>query len=669
MSILGRAVVSLRTRLMISFLLIAMIPSGLIGLMAVEVAVRSMEEAIGADLRGIANAKAQAIDEILGAHVEEARVLATYPAVLEAVAEANSRYVGQAEEEARAEIRLLDEQWRGLDRRSPRADDVHDHPLARQLRSYQERGPQRYGEIFVTDRLGAAVAMTGRLSDYDQSDEMWWSLPASQGPSGLFIDDRGRDESVDALIAGVVVPVVDRGQVVGILKINYRVQGILSVVEPFVHDRSDRVALVRGDGVEVADSWPEENGPAFGLSGEDLGRFEQGGWLRANRGEAATLVAHARVATPLHTRVPTDGAIKGVSGERWEQLGWLLLVEAEQDVALAPIRALRRQVLMALALLMLVVVLVALRLSASISRPIHRLRRSAGIVGAGDLNHRVEIDRSDEIGILSEAFDAMTRRLQKTLASRDLLDQEVEERKRAEEELRHTLDELARSNRELEQFAYVASHDLKEPLRMVRSFTELFGLRYADVVDDKGERWIGHIVDGASRMQGLIDDLLAFSRVQTQGREAVPVDCGEVLERVVLNLGSRLEEAGGRVERGELPVVVVDEIQLEQLLQNLLGNAIKYRSERPPRVEIQATREGEVWRFTVQDNGLGIAPEYHERVFAIFQRLHGRDEYEGSGIGLAIARRIVQRHGGEIGLHSALGRGTTFWFTLPAEPG
>jgi signal transduction histidine kinase len=660
--------VSLRTRLMISFLVIAMIPSGLIGLMAVEVAVDSMEEAIGADLQGIAHARAQAIGEILHAHVEEARVLAAYPEVVEAVAAANARYVSQGEEQARAGIRLLDEQWRSADRRSPRADEVHDHPLAHHLRSYQERGPERYGEIFVTDRLGAAVAMTGRLSDYDQSDEMWWSVPFAQGTGGLFIDDRGVDSSVDALIAGVVVPVVDQGLVVGVVKINYRVQSILALVEPYAHDISDRVMLVRGDGVEVADSWPDGDGLAVAQPDVVLDRLQSGGWSRSRRGPASTLLAFARVVTPVYTRVPTEGAIKGVSGERWERLGWSLLVEADQDVVLAPIRALRRQILLLLALALVVVVLAARRLSSSISGPINQLSTGAEIVGAGDLDHRVGIERGDEIGVLSAAFDAMTRRLQTTLASRDLLDLEVGERKRVEEELRRTLDNLARSNRELEQFAYVASHDLKEPLRMVRSFTELLARQYVDLVDDKGRLWISYIVDGATRMQLLVDDLLAFSRIETQGRQSAPVHSGEVLDGVLRTLASRLDEAGGVVERGELPVVVADRIQLEQLFQNLVGNAIKYRSERPPRVEVRAARDGEVWRFTVRDNGLGIAPEHHERIFAIFQRLHGRSDYEGSGIGLAIARRIVERHGGTIGLDSEPGKGTTFWFTLPVEP-
>jgi signal transduction histidine kinase len=408
-------------------------------------------------------------------------------------------------------------------------------------------------------------------------------------------------------------------------------------------------------------------GASPGLTPEFVGRLDTGGWLRSTRAGTPTLVAHAHVLTPLYTRVPSEGAIKGVSGERWEPYDWLLLVEADQGRVLAPVHELRRLVLVLIALALGGVVLVSLRLSTSISAPILELQRGTAIVGGGDLEHRVGIERADEIGSLSDAFDAMTQRLQQTLASRDLLDLEVGERNRVEEELRRTLGNLARSNQDLEQFAYVASHDLQEPLRVVRRFTELFARRYSDQVDEKAGRWIGHIVEGTARMQDLIDALLAFSRVETQGREGAPVASGEAFERVLRGLALQIRDSGATVRReGDLPVVLVDESQLQQLLQNLVGNGIKYRAERPPEVVVQAAREGAWWRFTVTDNGVGIAPEFHERVFAIFQRLHARSEYEGTGIGLAIAKRIVERHEGEIGVESTVGQGSTFWFTLPA---
>ncbi|MCB9587571.1 MAG: PAS domain S-box protein [Polyangiaceae bacterium] len=228
-------------------------------------------------------------------------------------------------------------------------------------------------------------------------------------------------------------------------------------------------------------------------------------------------------------------------------------------------------------------------------------------------------------------------------------------------------DELMRSNAELEQFAYVASHDLQEPLRMVATYTELLAKRYSGQLDDKADRYIHYAVDGARRMQQLVSDVLAYSRVGSQGKPLVLVDSGKVCRRVLAVLGVSVVEAQADVVVGELPVVWADEGQLEQLFQNLLGNALKFRSEEP-RIEVSAERVAGEWLFRVADNGIGIDPQFASRVFQMFQRLHGRERYSGSGIGLSIAKRIVERHGGNIWLDSSVAQGTTFCFTLQAAP-
>jgi light-regulated signal transduction histidine kinase (bacteriophytochrome) len=243
--------------------------------------------------------------------------------------------------------------------------------------------------------------------------------------------------------------------------------------------------------------------------------------------------------------------------------------------------------------------------------------------------------------------------------------QDITDRKRAEEEVREKSEELARSNKELEQFAYVASHDLQEPLRMVTSYVQLLAKRYQGKLDRDANEFIEFAVDGAIWMHRLINDLLAYSRVGTQGKALAPTDSEIVFGEVLSNLRVAIEEKGATVIHEPLPKVMADDVQLGQLFQNLVGNAIKFHQEEAPQVHVSAHQSNGEWVFSVRDNGIGIDPKFKELIFVIFQRLHGKGEYPGTGIGLAVCKKIVERHGGRIWVESEPGRGAAFYFTIP----
>lgn len=237
------------------------------------------------------------------------------------------------------------------------------------------------------------------------------------------------------------------------------------------------------------------------------------------------------------------------------------------------------------------------------------------------------------------------------------------------EALGQTVEQLRRSNTELERFAYIAAHDLQEPIRTVHSFTEMLEARYRDQLDDRGQQYLGLISRGARRMKSLVDDLLRYSRLTHQRPPMVPVPAALPLHEALANLEHRLTEKAAQVHAGDLPTVLGDAPQLVQVFQNLIGNAVKFsRAGHPPHVQVSAQRDGPDWQFTVQDNGIGIEEAYLQRVFEMFRRLHGQDQFEGTGLGLALCRKIIEAHGGRIWVRSVPGEGSAFHFTLPAAP-
>ncbi|MFD7747757.1 ATP-binding protein [Streptomyces sp. NPDC059698] len=387
---------------------------------------------------------------------------------------------------------------------------------------------------------------------------------------------------------------------------------------------------------------------------------------RWRRDKAEPLVAAVRESGPSHS-----GTTAQLQSSKTEFDGLRRAYTLQQqhladarDRARADLGAARSTRDWVVGILLGVLVLTILALSMLLHRivgiPLNRLRAASEAVRSGTFSNRIEVKGPSDVQAVAGAVENMRRRLA----------DELSDARTREQLLADQTQELRRSNSELEQFAYVASHDLQEPLRKVASFCQLLEKRYGTELDDRGKQYIAFAVDGAKRMQVLINDLLTFSRVGRVHDSWKPVDLGKVFDRALGNLSAAVEESGASVERPEdMPELVGDATALTMVWQNLVGNAVKFRHpDRTPRITVDCVREDDDWHLTVSDNGIGIAPEFADKVFVIFQRLHGRDEYDGTGIGLALCRKIIEFHGGRIWLEPEPAEGTRIHFTLPVAP-
>ncbi|GAB3735428.1 ATP-binding protein [Amycolatopsis oliviviridis] len=412
---------------------------------------------------------------------------------------------------------------------------------------------------------------------------------------------------------------------------------------------------LRAQEAAVAELWRLGAIPGTAI-GDDLDRV-----LRA-----ATTWRRA-VIEPVLAGAPATGAQVDASKPLFDEVRGSLSVlqsrleserlDAREDLS-SSADVLRAMLIVIAVLLCGALALVFLVLHRNLIKPIRRLAAEVRDVATSDIHREVRGSGPKEMRELASDVESLRSRI---IA-------EVTDLERAQETIAVRTRELERSNSDLEQFAYVASHDLQEPLRKVASFCQLLQKRYQGKLDERGDQYIGFAVDGAKRMQALINDLLAFSRVGRRPGENVLLETGDLLDTALGNLEDAIAESGARVTHGDLPAVLGEKSLLTAVFQNLVGNAIKFRGEDPPEIEVSAERDGADWRFSVTDNGIGISDEYAERIFVIFQRLHGRGDYPGTGIGLALCRKIVEHHGGRVWLDTGVATGTRFCFTLPAVP-
>jgi len=618
----------------------------------------ALRQSIGGVSRRLARQLIADVDRHMYARIEQFQAYTKTGLLQETVARSNWDF--EQLEDVRSYIDEKDAEWTATPRRmTPLMRELMGNSLSEEFRNVlkfyrYEYGYAVAGELFVTNKYGANVAQSGRTTDYRQDDESWWHGARAEG---VIVEDVEYDQSAEVYSTDIAIRVEDEdGEFMGVLKVVLNIQEAINIIteaQSIYIDEPREARVYRLLSADKRVIYSTEDFTLFEdashlLSGDvdsPVPMYKTGTFVREDPEKGDILCAYARS-----------------SGYRdFEGLGWILLLENDMRSRFAPAAELRERIWMTSLLVAVVGVAIGGAISVSLSKRIERLRKGTEMIGGGDLDHKVGTAARDEIGELSRAFDEMTAQLKDTTVSRDDLAKEVEERKLAEAE-------LARSNADLEQFAYVASHDLQEPLRMVASYMQLLERRYKGKLDEDADEFIGYAVDGSRRMQKMINDLLAYSRVGTHGREFETTDSESAFEYALTNLEAAIEESEGVVTHDALPTVVADPTQLVQIFQNLIGNAIKFRGEAPPRVHVSAKREGGEWVFSVSDNGIGFDEKYSERAFVVFKRLHGA-EYSGTGIGLAVCKRIVERHGGRVWVSSEPGKGSTFYFTLPAAGG
>ncbi|MCK5446007.1 MAG: PAS domain-containing protein, partial [Rhodospirillaceae bacterium] len=445
---IGAEKMSIRWKLGILFLVISLVPLIAFFVIGLERAQSILKQEIGQNFELIARDKAMAVSSVLNRRVEEATNLAKNPKLIAALVDANSSYTGKDDDFSLREIERIDRAWLQSKGDTPTARNVLGNSISDFLRGYRDRDPREYGEIFITDRLGATVAMTSTLTDYYQADEGWWREGFADGKGALYIDDRGYDLSVNAVVTGVVVPVWVDGKAVGLLKINFKMAHIPAVViNPYEGD-DVTVFMHRSNGTAVIDPSGGKHETASEPEAQIMAEGKETGWTEDAHSLEPTIMGYARVQPekPIYSRFQAKASKKGVSGESWGKTNWYVFVERSRDRAYAPLTELITVFIVSGAAVTIFIIIVSGVAAARVTNPLRTLRHGLEAVASGDLNLKIGGYRKDEIGEALRDVDRMVERLKKTMASRKELRQEVKQRKHAELSLGEKSAALERTN-------------------------------------------------------------------------------------------------------------------------------------------------------------------------------------------------------------------------------
>ena len=644
---------SIRRKLTLGYLLIVILLS-ILALYSVYLGQSLLEESVGKKSIFLAAEIISRINNMLEHTTDHLEQYSKQNMLIDFVIESNKAL--QLIENPLDYILSLDQQFRYLPPNTipPFIANVIDNPVSQQLsHDYIDFWKQKKATIYIPDMIitnqyGAVIAKIGKMSDYYYGNTIWFKNAKN---SGRYMGDVDYDSNAMAYVIPIAIRLVNqKGEFIGVIKAMISLSTVI---------RKVKIALKYSEQMEIQIISLTSKKLIYSTKAfQFLEDVSNEPFMKNIKGTEGFFKKTIGTRQKLFSYITTS------FGKNATKLQWLLIISHDQKEIFGPVILLRNRIVIVSSLLIIMGFIISILLSRSISKPIMMLKQGAEIIGSGNLDYKTGLSTGDEIGDLSKSIDQMTCNLKNVTASRNELQREIEERIKTEHALEIKTKELERSNTELEEFAYVASHDLQEPLRMISSYLQLLERRYKGKFDQDADDFIHYAVDGAKRLQILINDLLTYSRLTTRGKPFKMVDLNHVFKTTLIQLTHSIQKTNPNIICQPLPQIMADEIQLTQLFQNLIHNAIKFCDQEQPIIEISCEDKGDFFQFAVKDNGIGIDPDYHSKIFQIFRRLHGVGKFEGTGVGLALCKKIIERHNGTIWVESEPGQGSTFYFTL-----